>query len=140
MQRAVAPFGMGDGDNPLKMSAGIVSGDHLFLTGMTGSAADGSVPKDPKTQFRAAFDKVLAVLRCEGLDFAAVVEMTSYHVDINQHFDLFAEIRGDYVRAPYPAWTAVGVAELRRPGALVEVKVIARINAPMLTDQKDPDI
>ena len=123
------PGSMGGTDNPLKMSPAIVSGNHLFMTCMTGSAADGTMPSEPEAQFRAAHDKIAAVLGCEGLNFASVVEMTSYHIDIGQHFDLFAQVRAGYVRQPYPAWTAVGVAELRRPGALVEIKVIAQIAA-----------
>lgn len=125
--RAVLPAGMGDGETPLKLSAGVVSGDHLFLTGMTGSTADGAMPEDPEAQFHEAFRKIGAVLQCEGLDFDSVVEMTSYHVDLKRHFDLFAQVRVTYVQPPYPAWTAVGVAELRREGALVEVKVVARM-------------
>ena len=60
-------------------------------------------------------------------DFGAVVEMTSYHIDINSHFETFAAVHADYVRLPYPAWTAIGVAALRLPGALVEIRVIAHV-------------
>jgi enamine deaminase RidA (YjgF/YER057c/UK114 family) len=31
------------------------------------------------------------------------------------------------VRPPYPAWTAIGVAELAVPGALMEIRVVARL-------------
>lgn len=117
---------MVDQPNPLKMSPGVVSGDHLFITGMTGSAADGSMPADPKTQFQCAFDKLDAVLKAADLTFAGVVEMTSYHIDIKSHFDLFAQVRSQFVKEPYPAWTAIGVAELRRDGALVEISATAR--------------
>ena len=110
----------------LRLSPGILSNGHLFVTGMTGSGTDGGMPEDPEVQFRAAFDKIAQVLAAAGLDFGDVVEITSYHVDIQRHFDTFAEVHGRFVRPPYPAWTAIGVAELRRPGALVEVKVTAR--------------
>ncbi|MGL5008792.1 MAG: Rid family hydrolase, partial [Paracoccaceae bacterium] len=61
------------------------------------------------------------------LDFGAVVEMTSYHVALRAHFDLFNRVRAAYVRDPFPAWTAVEVAGLRREGALVEIRVIAAV-------------
>jgi enamine deaminase RidA (YjgF/YER057c/UK114 family) len=35
------------------------------------------------------------------------------------------QVKDGYVKEPYPAWTAVGVAELAF-GALVEIKVTAR--------------
>lgn len=83
------------------------------------------MPAEPKAQLRAAFDKIAAVLAEAGQGMGTLVEMTSYHVDIGRHFDDFADIRAEYVAAPYPAWTAVGVAALRRPGARVEIRAIA---------------
>lgn len=121
---------MDPGENPLKISPGVLSGNHLFVTGMTGSLADGTMPRDPEVQFRAAFAKIAQVLNAAGLDFAHVVDMTSYHVDIDRHFDSFAAIRAEHFMSPYPTWTAVGVASLRRPGALVEIKVVACKPAP----------
>ncbi len=35
----------------------------------------------------------------------------------------------DYVREPFPAWTAIEVAGLRRGGATMEIRVIAAITA-----------
>ena len=35
------------------------------------------------------------------------------------------EVRGEFVRDPFPAWTAVEVAGLRREGAVVEIKAVA---------------
>jgi enamine deaminase RidA (YjgF/YER057c/UK114 family) len=111
----------------LRLSPGIISGHHIFLTGMTGSSADGTMPDDPDTQFRQAFQKIAAVLREAGLGFDAVVEMTSYHINLRDHFDRFCAVRSEYVLTPYPAWTAVGVTELHREGALVEVRVVAAL-------------
>lgn len=125
--RAIYPEGLSCADIPLKLSPGIISNGHLFLTGLTGSAKDGSMPSDPETQFRALFTKILGLLNAAHLDFGAVVEMTSYHVDIAAHFDTFEMVHGLYVQSPYPAWTAVEVAGLRRHGALAEVRVIAAV-------------
>ncbi len=51
--------------------------------------------------------------------------MTTYHVGLRAHFELFDKVRLDYLPAPYPAWTAVEVAGLRREGAVVEIRAIA---------------
>ena len=109
----------------IKVSPGILSGDHVFLTGVTGSRPDGSMPEALEDQFRSAFEKIGSVLSEEGLGYDAIVEMTTYHVGIQEHFDHFNEIRCEYVSAPFPAWTAVEVASLRRAEAVVEIRVIA---------------
>jgi enamine deaminase RidA (YjgF/YER057c/UK114 family) len=109
----------------LKMTPAIVSGNHVFLTGVTGSDTRGLMPDDPETQTRNAFEKIGSVLQEGGLTFRSIVEMTTYHVGLREHFDLFDRIRLEYLDEPYPAWTAVEVAGLRREGAIVEIRVIA---------------
>jgi len=126
-RRMITPPGSEAAVEALKLAPGHLSGDHLFLTGMTGSGADGTLPEGITAQTHAAFAKIGAVLAEAGLGFDALVEMTSYHIDIALHFDAFAEVRATYVQTPYPAWTAVEVAGLRRPGALVEIRAIAAV-------------
>lgn len=125
--RAIFPQGSEGSAKALKLSPGVLSNGHIFVTGMTGSLADGTMPEDPITQFHSAFSKIRAVLQAADTDTHAIVEMTSYHVGIHDHFDLFNEVRCAYVSDPFPAWTAVEVAALRRPGAVVEVRVIAQV-------------
>ena len=102
-------------------------GDHLRCSGCIGVGADGKVSPDPEVQFRNAFERVTAVLVAAGLSFADVVEMTTYHVHLQEHWPTFMKVKDEFVHAPYPTWTAVGVTELARPGALIEVKVTARL-------------
>ncbi len=108
-----------------RMSPGILSGDHLFLTGMTGGDADGTMPEDPETQMRSAFAKIGGVLAEVGLGFDAIVEMTTYHVGLRDHFDLFDAIRLETLPDPQPAWTAIEAGGLRREGAVIEIRAIA---------------
>jgi enamine deaminase RidA (YjgF/YER057c/UK114 family) len=35
-------------------------------------------------------------------------------------------VKDEFIAAPYPAWTGVGVAELFPDGGLVEIRVVAR--------------
>ncbi len=125
--RPLFPAGSEESAAQIKVSPGLVSGDHVFLTGMTGSNPDGSMPEEIEEQFRQAFEKIGLVLREAGLSYDAIVEMTSYHVGLRDHFDTFNAVRSEYVREPYPAWTAVEVAGLRREGAVVEIRIVAAI-------------
>ncbi len=123
--RAIVPPEFRAVSDQLRMSPAIVSGDHVFLTGVTGSDAHGVMPVNPETQMMNAFDKIGAVLRAGGLTHQSIVEMTTYHVGLRDHFELFDAVRLRYLGEPYPAWTAVEVAGLRREGAIVEIRVIA---------------
>ena len=62
------------------------------------------------------------------LRLADVVEMTTFHVDFDEHLGTFMKVKDRYVNEPYPAWTAIGVSALAF-GSLVEIKVVARVGA-----------
>lgn len=122
---AVIPGDMQTYHDDWKMSPGLACGDFVFLTGFTGADPSGDMSSDPEAQMRNAFKKVERVLAEAGLDFSAVVEMTTYHVGLRKHLQLFKSIRSEFVRAPYPAWTAIEVAGFVHEDAIVEVRVIA---------------
>lgn len=129
MRKALFPAGSRTTADRIKLSPGIISGNHVFVTGMTRSSPDGTMPHRLEDQFRQAFEKIGAVLREARLDLSAVVEMTTYHVGLRDHFDLFCAVRSEFVSEPFPAWTAIEVAGLRREGAVVEIRVIAALDA-----------
>ena len=83
--------------------------------------------RDPEAQFDAAFGAVRAVLRAAGTDMGNIVNMTTYHVDISTHMAVFMAVKDRHITAPWPAWTAVGVAELIIPGGLMEISVVAAL-------------
>ena len=126
MSIAIVPEAMENYVSDWKMSPGIFAGDFLFLTGMTGAGPDGTVNSDPERQIRLAFERVETVLQEAGLDFSDVVEMTSYHVGISDHIDAFRSIRESYVKAPYPAWTAIEVNGFVTPGTICELRIVAK--------------
>ena len=63
-----------------------------------------------------------AIAQAAGLGLDRAVRMTVYLTDL-AHFARVNEIMAQYVREPYPARAAVGVASLPR-GALVEIDAI----------------
>lgn len=88
-----------------------------------------------KVQVRRGFERLKANLIASGAGFEDVVMVNSFHVwdspsftgTRDQHWDAFYEVVGEYVKAPYPAWTAVGTTGLLPPRGLVEVQMIARL-------------
>lgn len=87
------------------------------------------VSSDPEAQFTQAFENVKRVLAAARLDFSDVVEMTTFHVGLREHLGTFLAVKDRYFAAPWPAWTAIGIVELAAPGALVEIRVTARLQA-----------
>ncbi|MFQ6547894.1 Rid family hydrolase [Aestuariibius sp. 2305UL40-4] len=124
-RRAIIPAGLDAAAAQTGMTPAIAANGFLFLTGATGSGPNGVMPADPEAQIRQAFSKISQVLVAADLTFDAVVEMTSYHIGLRAHFDLFDRIRREVFAAPYPAWTAVEAAGLRRERAIVEIRIIA---------------
>jgi len=106
----------------------IKDGNRLYCSGVIGVGADGKPPADPAAQFACAFDTLKSVLDAAGVGFDNVVEMTTFHVGLQQHLGTFLQVKDCYIKEPYPAWTAIGITELAFPGALVEIKVIARLD------------
>lgn len=108
-------------------SPAIGSGGFLFVSGCTGSRPDGTVSSDFGDQTRDAFLKIKESLAEAGIDFADVVEMTTYHVGLQEHLEDFKKVKDEFIPEPYPAWTAIGISELAVPGAMIEIRVIAKL-------------
>jgi enamine deaminase RidA (YjgF/YER057c/UK114 family) len=107
-------------------SPGIDTGDFVFLSGITGTRPDRTIASDPETQFRDAFSFLRSNLLQAGIEVRNVVEITTYHVGLNQHLSAFVKVKDEFIAEPYPAWTAIGVSELITDGALVEIRAIAK--------------
>jgi enamine deaminase RidA (YjgF/YER057c/UK114 family) len=102
-------------------------GDLLIFSGQIGLDDRGKVPGDPEAEFRNAWRAIGLILSEVGLGYGNIVEYTSYHVGLQANLATFMKIRDEFIQAPWPAWTAIGVSELAAPGARVEVKVMATI-------------
>ncbi len=121
----VIPPGTESATERFHFSAATRVGDLLLCSGQIGTAADGSIPDDPAEDFRNAWRKVGEVLAAAGLGYGDIAEMTTFHVGLQQHLGTFFAVRDEFLSAPWPAWTAIGVSELAVPGARVEIKVTA---------------
>ena len=124
--RTVIPDGMQVMYDNLHFAPAVAHGDRLFCSGQTGGGADGKLSDDPEAQIAQAFENVKAVLEAGGSSLSDILEMTTFHVGFDEHIRAFMTVKDRFVEKPYPAWTAIGVSGLAF-GALVEIKVVARI-------------
>ena len=66
------------------------------------------------------------LLEASGSSWDNVVEMTSYHMDLEGQMQTFMKVKDRYVTGPdFPAWTGVGTTALAVGTAIVEIKVVA---------------
>ena len=96
-------------------------GDIVFCSGVVGR---GETPED---EFRNAWESLGAVLAEAGVGYEDIVDSTLYIVDLQKNAAVMAKVKDEFIKAPYPASTWIGVTELVIPGARAEVKVTARI-------------
>lgn len=125
-KKKIIPSEMSEKYTKWHFSPAIESEDFLFVSGCTGTRLDGTNSSDVKEQFRQAFETVEIILTKAGLSFSDVVEMTSFHINLREHFRKFMLVKDEFIGEPYPAWTAVGVSELAADDAMIEIKVIAK--------------
>ena len=98
-------------------------GATVYLSGQIGlDPATMQLAEGIEGQTHRVFRNLAAVAAAAGLSLDHAVRMTVYLADL-AHFARVNEIMAQYVREPYPARAAVGVAGLPR-GALVEIDAI----------------
>jgi len=109
-------------------SAAIKTEGFLFVSGQVGVDRNGDAVEGVQAQFDLAFENLAQVLAAAGCSFADVIDITSFHVDMFDHFEQFAAAkRSVFPEPPFPAWTAIGVVTLANPALLLEIKAIAKL-------------
>ena len=126
----IVPEGLEYQYEKLQYAPAVRVGDVVHISGVIGTRADGSVSADAAEQFEQAFANLRHVLAAAGCSPSDVVEMTSFHVGLQQNLRAFVHAkRAAMPGPPHPAWTAIGVVELAVPGGLVEVRATAQVRS-----------
>jgi len=112
-------------------------GDMVYLSGVIVDRwkGEGNDVAAFKLQTRRALERLRRNLEAAGSDFQHVVMINSFHVwqgpnfagTRDEQFKAFEDVIGEFMKAPYPAWTAVGTTGLLSDGGIVEVQLIAKV-------------
>lgn len=111
------------------------AGDVLYISGVIVGPAPGE-GKDVeafKGQIRRAYRTLEAQLQANGLGFANVAMINSFHVWDSPHFagardqqiNAVIAVNNEFMPAAHPAWTAVGTTGLLNPDGIFEIQMIA---------------
>jgi enamine deaminase RidA (YjgF/YER057c/UK114 family) len=104
-------------------SDAIIVGDTIYLSGIVAGTAPGET--DMKPGYDRVYRHIGAILKRAGASYDDIVDMTSFHTDVEAQLKPMSEVHKTYVKAPYPAWTAIGVAKILGNG-ITEIKITAR--------------
>lgn len=118
-------FGSSAGFEKFEFAPAVRARGFVYVSGQVGRAPDGRIPADLAEQADLAFRRIGFILGRVGLGFDDIVELVSYHVDLPDHLPSFVDVKSRYMKAPFPAWTMVGVTALAHPDLKVEIKAIA---------------
>jgi 2-iminobutanoate/2-iminopropanoate deaminase len=123
-RRVIEPEGLADATQH-HFSPAIVENGRLCVSGQVGTDSDGNyVGDDVESQARQAFENVETILECVDRELSDVVKVTSYVVDIREHYEAFHSVYRDaFPTEPFPCHTALGVESLASETPLVELEV-----------------
>ena len=111
-------------------------GDMIYVSGVivNRNPGEGNDVAAFKLQARRALTRLRVILEAAGTDFQHVAMINSFHVwqgpnfagTRDEQFQAFESVIGEFMKAPYPAWTAVGTTGLLSDGGIIEVQLIAK--------------
>jgi 2-iminobutanoate/2-iminopropanoate deaminase len=104
----------------------VKAGDHIWLSGMVGVSADGSMPEDTAEQFQIALDTIDRCLRHAGGRPDQVVKVLVFMTDITERAAI-NPARIAYFGEHKPASSLVEVSGLVDPRMKVEIEAVAYI-------------
>ena len=103
-------------------------GTWIYVSGQIATDSEGNLvaPNDLPAQSERVFENRKSILEANGASFADVVKLQTF-VTTQDGFAEMREIRSRYLASDLPASTAVQVAALVEPDAVIEVDVVAVI-------------
>lgn len=123
----VVPPGHEDAYARWHLAPAVRVGDTVHCSGVLGTRDDGSVPTDLADEIDQAFTNLAAVLAAAGCSLADVADLLTFHLDLAGQVPTFMQVRDRRLADPWPAWTAIGAAQIGGglPGVRLEIKATA---------------
>jgi enamine deaminase RidA (YjgF/YER057c/UK114 family) len=106
-------------------SEAIVAGDTVYMSGVVVGLRPGDT--DLAAAYARTFDRMGETLKRAGVTWDDVVDMTTYHTDLTTQLPALTPVKHRYIKAPFPAWTAIGVSRLVPDRGITEIKLVAKL-------------
>ena len=100
-------------------------GDTIYLSGVVAGVHRGET--DLTLGYERAFQRIGETLKSAGASWDDVVDITTFHTDLTTQMPAIVAVKNRYIKAPFPAWTAIQVARLIPTNGITEIKIVARV-------------
>ncbi|MEL6707040.1 MAG: Rid family hydrolase [Pseudomonadota bacterium] len=109
-------------------SQAVIHGDTVYLSGLIlGPPQEGETREE---SYDRSFQYLGSILERAGSSWDDVIDIISFHRDIPTSLPALAEVKGRYIKAPYPTWTVIGTNGLYTDEGELEIKITARLTPP----------
>jgi enamine deaminase RidA (YjgF/YER057c/UK114 family) len=112
-------------EQQLGFADAVVVGDTIYLSGVVAGLRPGET--DLKQPYERAFQRIGAILQRAGASWDDVVDMTTFHTDLTTQMPAITAVKGEFLKGPPPAWTAIQVSRLIPDTGLTEIKIVAKL-------------
>ena len=102
----------------------VVSGDLVTLSGVVAGVRPGET--DLRAAYTRAFERLGGVLQRAGVSWDDVVDITSFHTDLTTQMPAIVAVKNQFIKPPFPTWTAIQVSRLIPDNGITEIKIVAR--------------
>ena len=105
-------------------ASAVVSGDTVTLSGVVAGVRQGET--DLRAGYTRAFERIGGILKSAGVSWDDVVDITSFHTDLTTQMPAIVAVKNQFIKPPFPTWTAIQVARLIPDNGITEIKIVAR--------------
>jgi len=100
-------------------------GDTIYLSGVVAGVREGET--DLTLGYERAFKRIGETLKSAGASWDDVIDITTFHTDLTTQMPAIVAVKNRYIKAPFPAWTAIQVARLIPTNGITEIKIVAKV-------------
>ena len=123
-RQAIIPKGMEAVYENIHYAPAVRVGKTIYVSGQIGRDENMKLVEGREAQIVQAFENLKKVLAAGGATMDDIVDLTSFHDDMRD-LSLFMQVKDRYLTRDFPAWTAIGAAQLcGAPGYIIEIKAV----------------
>ena len=104
----------------------VIVGDTIYLSGIVVEKRPNDA--DLTASYERTYREIGDILARAGATWDDVVDISSFHTDVKAQIQSMVAVQKRFIKAPYPAWTAIGGTQILGDG-ITEIKIVAKRGA-----------